>query len=338
LNDFNKLLAGLQQNNLTAQTQPTQSTQVAHQVAQPVQSNNGIVASDYSKSKGGLPPLFEVSAFRKIVKEESHNKNKTYAGSAVGRISGYSIGHDCIRTTLFKMLNYNITDYSANWLPLGFRAALGTTVHSYIQDLVDGKLFSECELTLKVPSLHLSMRLDAVINDETIVEIKSCSYADYSKMLRSRIPRTGDFYQVIFYRYLLRNHLAEIKKQKPSHGGKIPGLDKYNLRYIQMLYLCHEIIAGDSNESMSEAVKFAASLRKYAKQETGYSDFWFMLPLTIDTEQIDIEKYETHLINKMNSILEHYEAKKIPDFSNPYTDTSKCFFCAFKQICNPPRK
>jgi len=184
------------------------------------------------------------------------------------------------------------------------------------------------------------MRLDAMINDDTIVEIKSCSYADYSKIMRTRSPRTGDFYQVVFYRWLLQNHLAEIKQQKPTHGGTLPSLPNYdNVKNIVLLYVCHELIAGDDNESMAEAVKFGTNLRRYAKKENpGPNDFWFILPLTIKTDDIDIAGYEKHLTDKLDAILEHYYAKKIPDMSNPYVDTSKCFFCGFKSICNPPRK
>jgi len=333
LSDFNALLSGLQQNNLISNQQPIQNQQ-ANQL--PIQEPKPALSKDVPV----IPmTLFDVGDFKSLVKRKSHTKNKTYAEGSIGKISGYSIGHDCIRTTLYKMLGYELSDYSNNWLPLGFRAALGTSVHEYLQDLADGELFSECELTLKVPSKRLSMRLDAMINDDTIVEIKSCSYADYSKIMRSRSPRTGDFYQVVFYRWLLQNHLAEIKQQKPTHGGKLPGLPNYdNVRYIQMIYVCHELIAGDDNESMAEAVKFATNLRRYAKQNNaGPNDFWFILPLTIDTHNIDIVGYEKYLTDKLDSILEHFNAKKIPSMDNSYTDTSKCFFCGFKSICNPQK-
>jgi len=365
LRDFNALLAGLQQNNLvnkqyeqvTPVTQPVIQNDIEQkkeivspkEVQEPRQEPQSIGTGPVTNVNGGVIPapvpkvantVFNVTDFRSLVKRKSHTKNKTYAAGSIGKISGYSIGHDCIRTTVYKMLGYELSDYSSNWLPLGFRAALGTAVHDYMQDLAIGELFSECELTLKVPSLRLSMRLDAMINDDTIVEIKSCSYADYSKIMRTRIPRTGDFYQVVFYRWLLQNHLEEIKQQKPSHGGTLPSLPNYdNVKNIVMIYVCHELIAGDDNESMAEAVKFGTNLRRYAKKENpGPNDFWFILPLTIKTDDIDIDGYEKYLTDKLDSILEHYNAKKIPDMSNPYVDTSKCFFCGFKSICNPPKK
>jgi len=338
LSDFNSLLAGLQKNKLTdAEPQPNQP-QPQHQPQTAMLPNNHTDSSPSNKPTVPVK-LFDVGDFRALVKRKSHTKNKTYAAGSIGKISGYSIGHDCIRTTIYKMLGQELSDYSNSWLPLGFRAALGTSVHNYLQDLADGELFSECELTLKVPSKLVSMRLDAMINDDTIVEIKSCSYADYSKIMKTRSPRTGDFYQVVFYRWLLQHHLAEIKQQKPTHGGKLPSLPNYDkVRYIQMIYVCHELIAGDDNESMAEAVKFGTNLRRYAKKENpGPNDFWFILPLTIDTEQIDITKYEDYLTGKLESILEHYNAKRLPDMSNEYVDTSKCFFCGYKSLCNPQK-
>jgi hypothetical protein len=125
-----------------------------------------------------------------------------------------------------------------------------------------------------------------------------------------------------------------MKEQKPTRGGKKPGLDDYsNIRYIQMIYVCHEIITGES-ELMSDEVKYATAVRKLAKKDSGISDFWFIAPLVLDTTQFDIDAHESFLVNKLEEILKYLELKQLPPDDHPYVDSSKCFFCQFKDQCN----
>jgi len=282
-------------------------------------------------------PLFETRAFKELVRQDSISQNKSYASNSVN-VGGYDIAHNCMKTTLFRMLGYKPTNFANSWLPLGFRAALGTATHDYIQDLSLGKIFTECEVCLKVPSKRVSMRLDALINDDTLVEIKSCAYSDYKKIISSNKPRLGDLHQAIFYKYLLQNHLEELSVQAPTRGGCQPALKDYsNIRYIQMIYLCHELIAAE-DEKMTDAVKFATNVRKFAKKESGISDFWFITPLAIDTQTFDIKSHEKYLVNKLDETLKYLEMKQLPPDNHPYVDTSKCFFCQFKDQCNAPKK
>jgi len=282
-------------------------------------------------------PLFETRAFKDLVRSDSVSRNRSYASNSVN-VGGYDIAHNCMKTTLFRMLGYQPTNYANSWLPLGFRAALGTATHNYIQDLSLGKIFTECEVCLKVPSKRISMRLDALINDDTLVEIKSCAYSDYKKILSSKKPRLGDLHQAIFYKYLLQNHLEELSVQTPTRGGCQPALKDYsNIRYIQMIYVCHELIAAE-DEKMTDSVKFATELRKFAKKESSISDFWFITPLAIDTQTFDIKSHEKYLVNKLDEILKYLEMKQLPPDNHPYVDTSKCFFCQFKDQCNAPKK
>lgn len=282
-------------------------------------------------------PLFETRAFKELVRQDSISRNKSYASNSVN-IGGYDIAHNCMKTTLFRMLGFQPTNYANSWLPLGFRAALGTATHNYIQDLSLGKIFTECEVCLKVPSKRISMRLDALINDETLVEIKSCSYTDYKKILTSNKPRLGDLHQAIFYRWLLQNHLEEMKKQEPTRGGIRPTLNDYsNIKYIQMIYICHELISAES-DTMRDAIKYATSIRKLAKKESGISDFWFIAPLAISTQSFDIKSHENYLVNKLEELLKYLELKQLPPDDHPYVDNTKCFFCQFKDQCNAGKK
>jgi len=337
--DFNALMSGLNLGTDQQSQSPPPNIQepaVSTTPSTPTQHGNPTDQNQHlshQKVERLESPLFETAAFKQLVKEDSVSRNRSYARNTTN-IGGYDIAHNCIKTTLFRMLGYTPTNYANSWLPLGFRAALGTAVHAYIQDLGEGKIFTESEVCLKVPSKRISMRLDNLINDETLVEIKSCSYADYKKILSSNKPRLGDLHQAIFYKYLLQNHLEEMKLQEPTRGGARPGLDDYsNIKYIQMIYVCHEIITGES-ELMSDEVKYATAVRKLAKKESGISDFWFIAPLVMDLSTFDVAAHEAYLVEKLETIIKYADLKQMPLDNNKFVDNSKCFFCQFKDQCN----
>ena len=171
--------------------------------------------------------LFCVQEFINTIKVKSSEKNINYIENSEN-MNAYDIAHQCIRIPYFRIKKYPVANYENSWLPIEFRARFGNAAHDMLQDY--STTFTETEACLKVPSLKLSVRLDAVINNDVVVEIKSCAYADYAKIISSKKPRIHDFQQAILYKYLLENHLDEIKQQKPTRSGSIPKLDKYDIK------------------------------------------------------------------------------------------------------------
>jgi len=121
---------------------------------------------------------FDVELFTEEIraKSEKDNRLRQYYSST---ISGYSIAHDCIGATVLKIMNYPVKSFAHKWLPIVMRASLGNAVHDCIQKNSDQ--FTEQEKSIKVPSIRCSVRLDCLIGDNILVEIKSCTYTDYKR-------------------------------------------------------------------------------------------------------------------------------------------------------------
>jgi len=139
------------------------------------------------------------------------------------------------------------------------RASLGNAVHDCIQKNSDQ--FTEQEKSIKVPSIRCSVRLDCLIGDNILVEIKSCTYTDYKKIIKNQTPRIEDFYQVMMYKYLLEHHLKEAQAQTQLRTPP-PELAKYNIDTLQLIYVAHDICASDA-ESFSQCLKMATELKNY---------------------------------------------------------------------------
>lgn len=338
MSDFQSLLAGLHQNNTPSQqsTQPqvvTPITQpiVQHQTTtvQPItQISTNININNNNTQQTAQLPLFSTQNFQDKLREKTANKNKNYYAYS-NNISAYDLAANCIRSTLFRIMNYPCESYADKWLPVNLRSTLGTAVHDFLQD-EDMNIFTETELTLKVPSKRISSRLDGVINNNTVVEIKSCGYNDFEKILRTQRPVNSHFYQVLLYKYLLENHLDEIKLQKPSHGGCLPAQQVYNISHIQLVYVCHELISGDSND-MNEAVKFAKNFRKL--QNSQKNPFWFMHTLTFDMTQFDTTPYIQVILDKWQETFNWLQQQQIPPMDHRHVDKKACFFCLFGKVC-----
>jgi len=209
------------------------------------------------------------------------------------------------------------------------RAALGNAAHDFIQGVPD--IFTETEVCLKAPSIKISSRLDGLINNNVLVEIKSCAYSDYQAIINTNKPRVKDFYQTIIYKYLLEHYLEEIKQQKPSRNGTLPKLDKYDIQYIQFIYVCHELIAADCH-SISESLNISKVLKK--QLESKRNPFWFIKTITIDTNTIDIDNYFDTIRDKINQINHHLSKSIVPPLDNKYINTKDCYFCLYNKICN----
>lgn len=289
----------------------------------PYEQNN----DDNQSSETNDLKLFKTTDFINDLQSRSHEKNKERLNKGKN-INAYDISVECIRKVLFKLLNYPVKDYSDNWLPISMRGTIGNAVHDFIQE---SNLFTETELILKVPSLRISGRLDGMINNNVMVGIKSVAYKDYETILKKQLPRKTDFIQEIIYTYLIENHLEEIKKQKPYFNFKLPSLDKYNIEYLQFIYVCHELIASD-DQGMTNDINFSKSLKK--KLSSRSNPFWFITTLTIDLKGVDTQKYIDYILEKVQEINTHFDQNKIPELNNKFVDTKQCYFCIFNKICS----
>lgn len=302
----------------------------------PNETKPNIIKTETNFSEGKVAPtLFDIDTFVKNVVKKSAEKNKAMHFNS-SMISAYDIAVECIRTTIFKILNYPVKDYVDAYLPLQFRAALGSAVHDYIQS--NSGIFTELECSMRVPSKKLSCRLDALINDNVLVEIKSVPYSDYSKIVNSRSPKDDHFLQAILYRYLLNNHLAEIQNQQLKsesnpYGIRTlpPKLEKYNIQYIQLIYVAHDLISADC-KSLSEALGYVDKVKKLLNSK--YHKFFFITSLTLDLSCIDPSPYESYVISKLDAINNYLDNNIIPPKNDPFVNTQKCFFCLYKEICN----
>lgn len=270
--------------------------------------------------------LFDVNTFITDVKNKSEEKNKHRAQYA-DRITSYSIAHDCIRQVFFQIKKYPIPSYSSFYLPIELKATLGNAVHEFIQ--TNSTSFTETEASIKVPSIRVSCRLDALINDDVIVEIKSCTFKDFETILKKKKPRDSDFLQVTLYKYLLENHLEEAKQQTQIRTQP-PKLDKYHIKYFQFIYVANDILSSEA-ENLSESLKTVSSVKKMLNSK--YNQFYFISPVTINLSTFDITPHYNWIINKINRINYYLNNNKIPPKNDDFV-INNCYFCVYKQICN----
>lgn len=270
--------------------------------------------------------LFSVEAFRSLLKAKVSAKNKNYQEYS-STINAYDM-FSCIRIPYFRINTYPVPDYSSSYLPVELRCTMGTAIHDFIQD-VEG-LLTETEVCLKVPELNMSVRLDGLINHNVLVEIKSCGYADYEKILKSNKPRTKDFYQTSVYKWLLENYLDVMKLQPPSRSGVVPKLDKYDIQTIQFVYVCHELIAAEA-DTIGESIEAGKVMKR--QLDSKRNQFWFMKVLTVDLTKIDMNPYLNYIKEKQQHIKYFLDNKIVPPLDNKFIDRKDCFFCMYSKIC-----
>lgn len=272
--------------------------------------------------------LFSVEQFKQDLIVSSAEKNKGFIEYSE-RFNAYDIAHFCIRTPIFRILKQEIENYSDNWLPVKMRGVIGTACHDFIQG--SSTSFTEDEVYLRIPSINTSVKIDCLIGDSTLVEIKSCSYADYAKILKTNQARQTDFYQALLYKYLLENYLDESKQQKVEKDKyHLPKLDSYNIKTIQMIYVCHELFSSNS-VTLDECVNDAKKLKKLLNSKHNY--MWFIKPLNYDLTATDYSPYINMLKDKIDELNTYLNKKEIPPMNHKYTDTKKCFFCLYSKPC-----
>lgn len=272
------------------------------------------------------PRLFDLQTFGDELYHKSTVRNKNYREYA-SNINAYDVAVNCIRTVVFKLLKTPITSYADKWLPVGMRSTVGNAIHDFIQ--LNSEQFTEKEACLKIPSIRFSGRLDGLINDNVLVEIKSVPFKDYKKIIKQNKPRTDDFYQTMCYKYVLENFTSEAKDPSiQTRNGVKPKLDNYKIKFIQFVYVAHDLIAHDI-EDLNEALKIIEQLKSLLKSKT--NQFYFITQLSINVEQCN--DYEEFIKNKLSSVNYYLNNNKIPPMSDPFIDKKKCFFCPYQQVC-----
>jgi len=271
---------------------------------------------------------FDLNLFLDELHQYSETKNRDYHLKFAKNINAYDLTSSCIAQVLFKLYKTPVNSFADKWLPILMRGFIGQAVHNFIQS--NTNQFSELERTLKVPSLRFSGRLDGLIGSNVLVEIKSCPYNDYIKVIKSQKPRSADFDQIVIYRYMLHNHLEEIKNNKENSKNNVPSLDKYNINKIQFIYVAHDLISQDI-EDFSLAIKKISALKKQLSSKN--NKFFFMTSLIIDVNDQITKPFEERLLGKLKRINNYLQTNRFPTKDDPYIDKKSCYFCLYRNIC-----
>lgn len=276
--------------------------------------------------------LFTVDAFVKNLREATAAKNKKYATESIQSISGYDIASGCIREIYYRLIGIPLKSYEDPWLPVTMRGTIGSAVHDYIQGNFN---FTEVERSMKVPSIHFSGRYDCSIGNHTLVEIKTAPYLGekgYKTVVKTQQARRDDFYQVMTYKYILENFLKEMQSQPIGIlRTSPPKADKYNIRYLQFIYIAHDIISADL-ESIRDNNSAIAAFKKELK--SGKNKFSFITCITYDLNRIpNLADYINYVKSKIEAINNYLNDNKLPLISDPYINKGSCFFCKYKEKC-----
>jgi hypothetical protein len=270
---------------------------------------------------------FTVEELIENIAINSGEKNKSYMG-ATQRISGYDLASGCIRSVLYRLRNTPINNYVDNWLPVTMRVRLGNAVHDYIQENFE---FTETEGSMKINSINFSGRFDCMMGNNCLIEIKSCTYGDYAKIINQQVARSSDFYQVMAYKYILENHLEEAKKHpRKDLRTDPPKADHYNIDRIQFIYVAHDLVTADV-DSIKKADEAAKALRR--QMQSTRNKFAFITAITYDLTTLNIQPYMDYIENKITEINNFLKSNKFPTMDNAYVNKSACFFCKYKEQC-----
>jgi len=271
--------------------------------------------------------VFDLDLFIQETYDKNTQKNKD-AIENQSYMSSYDIASSCISNIIYKIRNTPIKSYASKWLPIVLRSYLGNAAHSFIQD--NSKQFTEQEVSLKVPSIRVSGRLDCLINSDVLVEIKSLPYSEYKKIIKNKVPRINDWYQCLLYKYILENHLDEAKNHIEETRTQKPKLDKYNIRYIQFIYIVHDIMSSDI-ESLDEAIACVKHVKEVLNSK--HNSFYFTSNLLIDLENYDLTSYMAYISGKIQRVNYYLDNNLDVSKDDEYIDTKACFFCLYPEIC-----
>lgn len=292
-----------------------------------------VVPKDQIEILPNLPinyEFFNIDKFNKELFEKSTIKNQLYR-ETVQNISAYDISSVCIRDVFYKLTNTPIKSFNDKWLPILLRSTLGKAIHEFIQ--TNTNQFTEREVSLKIPSIKFSGRLDNLIGPNILVEIKSCTYSDYEKIIKKRKPRISDFYQTIVYKYILEKYINEAKDPNiPIREGTFkPKLEKYDIQSIQFIYIAHDITANDV-ENFSQVLDNIKNLKRLLNSRS--NTFFFMTTLVVDTISNNMDKYIEYVESKIKYINYYVDNNIVPPHNDPFIDKKACHFCLSASICD----
>ena len=274
--------------------------------------------------------FFDISEFERelfVLSETEGREHQQHSNN----INAYDL-IGCIRAALFKYFKYPVKSFADRWLPVRMRTTIGQAIHRFIQE--NTKQFTETEVYIKVPSRRFLGKADALINDNVLVEIKSCTYADYQKIINTRKPKSKHFYQTLVYKYFLDNYCNEIKqcfeKGDVPPNANPPRLDKYNIEWIQFIYVAHDVISADA-DSLSEALYMVSKIKKSLNSRD--NKFFFITSLVIDVREDNIKQQLSYIVDRIEEYNRYIDANKIPPIDHRFVDTSMCYFCIYRDIC-----
>jgi len=273
---------------------------------------------------------FNIDTFIKELYERSSVRNQLYRES-IQNISAYDISSGCIREIIYKLANTPVESFADKWLPILMRSTIGTAIHEFIQN--NTNQFTEREVSLKIPSIRFSGRLDNLIGPNNLIEIKSCPYSDYETIIKTRKPRVSDFYQSMTYKYILENYLEEAKDPKIEirKGTVKPKFDKYEIKTVQFIYVAHDITATDV-DSFAEILERIKQLKRLLNSKS--NSFFFITTMVVDVTNGVATPFLEYVKNKIEAINHYMTVQQLPEMSDPYIDKKACFFCLYKRICN----
>jgi hypothetical protein len=271
--------------------------------------------------------FFDADQFVKelYVKTTKQNKERTLNQKYM---SSYDVSTLCIANVLYKLRDIPIKNYANRWAPITLRGYIGSSIHDFIQE--NSNQFTEQEVSLKIPSIRYSGRLDCMINNNVLVEIKSLPYNDYRKIVKTRTPRINDFYQTLSYKYILENYLEEARTNTEVKRTPGPGLDYYKIDYIQFIYIAHDILASDV-ESLDEAISIVSQVKKALNSK--HNTFYFMSNLLLDLSQFDLTAHMSYVTRKIERINYYMDNNLDVASDDEFLDNGKCFFCLFGEVC-----
>lgn len=272
--------------------------------------------------------MFNIDQFVDFIKQASIEDNRRFFNESKYIIAS-DITNSCIRQTVFRLLKVPTTIREDVWLPVRFRSYLGKAIHSFIQDHYN---FSEIEVSMRVPSINVSLRIDAIINNNVLVEVKSLPFKDYVNIVKSRSPRFGDFKQLTLYKYIIENYLDEIKSVPLDEiRTQPPKLDSYNIDTFQIIYVAHDVISTDF-ESISDMYKYISWFKKVVNSKD--NQFYFICCLDFKLDSIPnlnglIDEIKEH-IKEINYYVNN---STIPPMNHKFVNKKMCYFCQYGQIC-----
>ena len=274
--------------------------------------------------------FFDIGKFSQELFEKSDFENKKRAMRPVQNITGYDIAVNCIQNVLFKLRNTPLENYANSWLPIFMRTEIGTGVHNFIQK--NTKQFTETEVNLKVPSIRFYGKIDYLINNNILGEIKTMTYEDYRKCVKDQTPREKDFLQAYCYKYILTKYIDEIKSDDTKVAkfmGEKPKLDNYNIQKLQFLYIAHDIIASECG-SYAEMLQSMRNLKKNLSSKN--NPFFFITSIVVDLNEKICKEFDEFIENKIADIHYYLETNTNPKDNSRYVIKS-CYFCPYKEIC-----